>query len=228
MTFSRRGWTMSYVALAAADTWLSGSAASAHRWRNVTKPSLMPSLSASLVTALGTHSSPLRKSTLVAQGFGWAGDVALLRNGDTAFLVGAGSFAVGHLAYITGFHRLRRPWTGLGDEKAPILVAALWAVSAPVVATAAAARQPSLGVAVATYSALLATTLVSATRLSDDLPPEVRRLAVGGAALFLVSDTILGARLFLLEDPPAFMERLVMASYAVAQLLLSEAATRTG
>jgi len=227
MMRARARWTTAYVALAAADTWLAGSRSpGAREWRHVTKAALMPALAASLVATPGSQGSPLRRTTLLAQACGWGGDVALLHEGDPAFFAGAGSFAVGHAAYITGFHRLRRPGVGSSAERAPWLVAAFWGASMPVVAAAAARKDPALGVAVAAYSALLATTLVTATRLSDELPAEVRRLAVAGAALFLASDTILGARMFLLHEPPPLVERLVMATYAGAQLLLSEAAAR--
>ena len=188
----------------------------------------MPALAGSLLAADGSRTSPLRRTTLLAQVFGWGGDVALLSQGEAAFFAGAGSFAAGHAAYISGFHRLRRPWARLGDESAPALVAAVWAASVPIVAIGAARQRPGLGVAVTAYSALLATTLMAATRLSDEVPPDVRLLAVGGGALFLASDALLGARMFLLEDPPPSMERLVMATYAAAQLMLSEAAARAG
>ena len=72
----------------------------AHRARFVTKPLLMPTLAASLVTNAKAEDSPLRASTLVAQAGGWGGDVALLGEGTIPFLAGTGSFAVGHAAYL--------------------------------------------------------------------------------------------------------------------------------
>ncbi|MGD9957966.1 lysoplasmalogenase [Nocardioides sp.] len=225
MQHTSRALTAAYVGVAAADTWLSGmSTPRSHRLRRLTKPALMPLLTASLLTSAPERPSPLRRTTLLAQAFGWGGDVALLRDGEAAFFAGAGSFAVGHGAYITGFHRLRRTRRALREERGVMLVAGIWAASTPAVALAAARKDPKLAIAVVAYSATLTTTLVSAIRLGPAVRADSRRLAMAGAALFLLSDAILGARMFLIEDPPPGMERLVMATYTAAQLLLSEAA----
>ncbi len=88
----------------------------------------------------------------------------------------------------------------------------------------AARTAPVLGPAVAAYSALLTT--MTATALHADLPPPARRLTAAGAVLFLVSDTLLGARQFLVEDSPQRLETVVMATYTAAQLLLAEGAAR--
>ena len=67
---------------------------------------------------------------------------------------------------------------------------------------------------------------MTATALHADLPPQARRLTAAGAVLFLVSDTLLGARQFLVEDSPQRLETVVMATYTTAQLLLAEGAAR--
>lgn len=220
---------MAYVALAAADTWLSGSAApAARRARLVTKPLLMPALAGSLVTSDRAKGSPLRWPTLAAQGFGWGGDVALLGEGDRAFLAGTGSFALGHAAYIVGFHHNRSRDSRIVAEPVPRALAATWAVTAPVLAWGAARKDPRLGAAVAGYSAILTTMVATASQLDTGVPTGARRLAAVGAGLFMVSDTILGGRMFLLRNPPEKLERVVMATYTTAQLLLSEAAARAG
>ena len=90
---------LAYVGLAAVDTWLSGiTDRRAHRARFVTKPLLMPTLTASLLTNPRAADSPLRASTVAAQLGGWGGDVALLGEGTKPFLAGTGSFALGHAA----------------------------------------------------------------------------------------------------------------------------------
>jgi hypothetical protein len=42
--------------------------------------------------------------------------------------------------------------------------------------------------------------------------------------LFLASDAVLGTRRFLLRDAPPWTERVVMATYTAAQLLLRQGA----
>lgn len=217
---------LAYAGLAALDTWLSGRAGStAHRARWVTKPLLMPTLSASLITDERSRLSPLRNNTVIAQAGGWGGDVALLGSGTRPFLTGVGSFAVGHLAYLTGFLR-NRGTTALSQGTGARAVAGTWAASAPVLALLAARRQRELGLPVLGYATLLAATVASATNLDPALTTASRRLTAAGAGLFMLSDTVLAIGKFAMVDPPPALERVVMATYTGAQLLLSEGAAR--
>ena len=189
----------------------------------VTKPLLMPTLAASLATDADARRSPVLATTLTAQAFGWGGDVGLLGEGTKPFILGASSFGVGHLAYITGFRRLRRDRPLLGSPTSrAVLVAG--AAMGPVVGRAAARKDHSLGVAIPAYSAVLTTMAAHAGNLHPGQPRRARALTLAGALSFLVSDSILGARKFLVTDPPAWMERAVMATYTAGQLLLSEGA----
>jgi uncharacterized membrane protein YhhN len=211
-----------YVTLAASDAWLAGTGGRwAQRARVVTKPLLMPTLAGSL---LGSPVTPQRTSTLVAQAFGWGGDVALLRHGTLPFAVGTGSFGIGHVAYVAGFLRRRDTSTSLLRQPTTRALGLVWLVSAPVMAVGASRTDRVLGPAVAAYSGLL--TAMAATALHLDGPPAARRLTGAGALLFLASDTLLGARKFLMTDPPERLESVVMATYTAAQLLLAEGAAR--
>ena len=73
---------------------------------------------------------------------------------------------------------------------------------------------------------MLATMVVAATHLDPTLSPASRRLTAAGAGMFMLSDTLLGIRKFVLADPPAGLETAVMATYTTAQFLLSEGAAR--
>jgi uncharacterized membrane protein YhhN len=216
---------LAFFGLAAADTWLSGSADHRlHKARVLTKPLLMPTLMASFITDPRSANSPLRASTLVAQAGGWAGDLFLMGDGSSAFLKGSGSFAVGHAAYISGFlaNRSKTPRPG------PKAIGALWAVSAPGMVFGAGRLDKRLAPAIAGYSGMLAGTVAAATQLDPALPKSARRATIAGAALFMLSDSILGTRKFLLKNPPPRLESAVMASYTAAQFLLSEGAARAG
>lgn len=193
--------------------------------RVVTKPLLMPTLAASLATNPNARPSPVRATTLTAQAFGWGGDVGLLGEGTRPFIVGASSFGVGHLAYIAGFRRLRRDRSLLSSPTSRgVLLAG--AAMGPLVGLAAAKKERSLGVAVPTYSAVLTTMAAHAGNLDPSQPRLARTLTLAGALSFLASDSILGARKFLVNEPPPWMERVVMATYTTGQLLLSEGAAR--
>lgn len=214
---------IAYVAIAAADTWLSGSAnPRAHQARALTKPLLMPTLAASLITDPKAADSPLRTSTLAAQAGGWGGDLALMGDGPQNFVVGSSSFAVGHAAYISGFLANRAQ----PGRRGPKAVYALWAATSPGVAFGAFRQDKRLGPTIFGYSAMLASTVASATQLDPALGKSARRATIVGAGLFMLSDSILGARKFLLKNPPHRMESAVMATYTAAQFMLNEGAAR--
>lgn len=216
---------LAYGALAAADTLLAGSGRPwAHRARTVTKPLLMPVLAASLATDTRAAGSPLRATTLAAEAAGWGGDVLLLGEGPGRFAAGAGCFGVGHLAYLHGLHRLRDRRTTPWRSPAVRALAGVWAGTAPVVAVAAGRRERALGPTVLGYSGLLTTMVASASRLADDVPRRARLLTATGAGLFLLSDSVLGARTFLLRVPSPTVESVVMATYTAGQYLISRGA----
>lgn len=154
--------------------------------------------------------------------------MALLGAGTPAFVTGTGSFGLAHVAYLAGF--LSRADTSRPLLARPATQALLgtWSVSTPVLARGAARTAPVLGFAVGGYATLLTATAANALRLDTTVPVAARRLTAAGALLFLVSDTMLGLRKFVLADPPPALETAVMATYTAAQLLLSEGALRAG
>lgn len=228
LTTSRK-LTLAYLTLAAADAWLAGST---HRYagraRLVTKPALMPVLNASLATDPGAASSPLRVTTTLAQLGGWGGDVLLLKHDTFAFAAGAGSFGIGHAAYICGFHRQRDRSGALAATPSGRLAAGLFLAGGPAMAIGAARQEKALGPAVLGYTALLSTMLAHASHLDPALPKRARRLTLAGAALFTISDTLLGAHKFLWKNAPERTEAVVMATYTLGQLLLSKGAAAAG
>jgi len=216
---------LAYLGIAAADTWLSGSADHRlHKARVLTKPLLMPTLMASLITDPKAANSPLRTSTLVAQAGGWGGDLALMGDDPANFVAGSGSFAVGHAAYISGFLANRSK----SARRGPKAIAGLWAATGPAMAFNASRQDKRLGPTIAGYSAILASMVAAATQLDPAMPKSARRLTLLGAATFMASDSILGTRKFLLKNPPPRLESAVMATYTGAQFLLSEGAARAG
>ena len=156
---------------------------------------------------------------------GWGGDVALLGEGTKPFLAGTGSFALGHAAYLTGFLRQHGD-SSVRHATGPRAVAGSWALTAPVMAAMARRRNRELGGPVLGYATMLAAMAAAANYLDTDLPPAARRLTAAGAGLFMLSDTLLGFRKFVLSDPPPALETGVMATYTAAQFLLSEGAAQ--
>ena len=213
---------LAYAAVAVVDTWLAGGPERTGT-RRLTKPLLMPLLAASLATDPRAATLPLRAPALAAQLAAWGGDVALMRRGTTPFLAGMASFATGHLAYLAGLHRVRAA-TPLWQAPGLRASAVVWGLTAPPLAYAASRRERELGLPVLAYAALLAVLAGATTHLDDGLPASARRLLAAGGWTFLTSDSLLALRSFVLEDPPPILDAAVMATYTLAQLLLSEGA----
>jgi uncharacterized membrane protein YhhN len=225
MTQRSRALKVGFLALAAVDTYLSGSSSPrAHAARRVTKPLLMPVLAASALTDPRAARTPVSKSTTVAQVAGWGGDVLLLGHGTEAFAAGAGSFGIGHIAYISGFRRLRRRNRRLADSPVARSAATLTMTVGPVVARGAAREEPVLAPAVVGYMSLLASMWAHAGNMDPARPKRGRALTLAGATLFTASDTMLGIRKFVWKDAPDRLESAVMATYTLGQFLLSEGA----
>ncbi|SDL85512.1 Uncharacterized membrane protein YhhN [Lentzea albidocapillata subsp. violacea] len=169
--------------------------------RPVTKTALMP--------ALAVASPPRDPGMAVGLAGSWLGDVALLGDSDRAFRTGLFSFLVAHVGYTAALARRSSP----GSRKAvmPIVVAS--AAGAAVFARAAG----PLGKPVGLYALTLGTMVAAASTARG---AGARRVLVG-AALFAVSDALLGASRFVLGERAARVASAgVMPTYAAAQWLL--------
>jgi uncharacterized membrane protein YhhN len=230
-------WTPSlapvgYAALAAVDTALAASSSPGRRrFRMVTKPLLMPALGTAFVGSLARHDAGgggvLAGGTVAAQALSGVGDLALLGEGERAFLAGLGSFLGAHVAYTTAFSSAGRPLRdrdGLGGVAGAALV--LVAV-APGMARAAGRRSARLRAPVAAYAGALCSMVAASTRLDPEIPVLARRAVASGTVLFLVSDTILAARTFLLPQPAhRAADAVVMATYTLGQGLIAAGVAR--
>lgn len=205
--------------LALADAALAAAPPRLQRARVLTKPLLMPAL---LTRSLPP--APGDRTVATAQGLSWGGDLALLGKGRTSFLAGVGMFLGAHVAYISAF-RTR--------SSAPVLASpgrrrflAFGGLAAGAMTLAAARRDRVLAAPVAIYCGALATMVAAAAAIDED---RGRDRVLGGAALFLVSDTALGVRSFLVgEESPAAapLEAAVMATYAAAQWCIADGMRR--
>ncbi|MFF6901988.1 lysoplasmalogenase [Streptomyces hydrogenans] len=166
----------------------------------VAKPLLMPLLAA----YAATRGAP--RLLIAALLFGWGGDVFLLFDADWAFLVGMGSFALGHVCYLTLFGR-RRTSPALGALYAVALVGTVVALWSDLPA--------DLRIPVAGYSLLLAAMAYRASALGV--------LAGTGGALFLLSDTLIATGIADWPQLPA-PDFWVMLTYIAAQYLLTAGA----
>lgn len=215
-----------YATLAAADTALAASdSPTTRRFRLVTKPLLMPALGAAFATALAGrglhHGGLLRGGTVAAQALSGLGDIALLGTTRPAFLAGLGSFLGAQVSYTSAFLSAGTPLSDRRSVRGTAAAVLVFATLGPTASAFARRRDETLTLPVLVYAGALTATLGSATRLDRTIPRRARRRVVVGSALFLVSDTLLAGRLFLLDDADARLEAVVMATYTTAQGLIA-------
>ncbi|WSF37381.1 lysoplasmalogenase [Streptomyces sp. NBC_01351] len=189
---------MGFAAATAVD--LGSLLADWHLGHVIAKPLLMPLLVAYVVT----RGAP--RLLVAALLFGWGGDLALLFDAEPAFLVGMGSFAVGHVCYLVLFgKRAANPLLGGAYALALVgTVAMLWAD-----------LPADLRVPVAGYSLLLTAMAYRSSALGP-------RAGIGGA-LFLLSDTLIATGVAEWPQLPR-PDFWIMATYIAAQYLLATGA----
>ncbi|MGW6061029.1 lysoplasmalogenase [Streptomyces sp. NPDC055189] len=166
------------------------------------KPLLMPLLAAYVVAVKGPR---LLTAALL---FGWGGDTLLLLDADPAFLAGMGSFAAGHVCYLTLFKRHgTAPARGGGWLVAAYATALICTVVLLWPDLPADMRGPVAG-----YSLLLTAMAFGATRLG--------LTAAAGGALFLLSDTLIATGIAEWPQAPR-PDFWIMLTYIAAQFLLA-------
>lgn len=185
---------------------VAGAVADRHRWQQVAKPLIAPSLMAGIArtdrvdAALGIGG--LAAATV--------GDCYLLEPDDDRRLTrGAGWFAVMQVGYaLRWWRRGARPTAFAAIPRVVAWIGALLLMRA---------RAPKIAAPLAGYGL----TLAAATTLASDpkLPPAPRL----GALLFTVSDGAILVRRLLLRDERArrLAEGFILATYAGAQYLLT-------
>jgi uncharacterized membrane protein YhhN len=170
-----------------------------------------PAATLALLAVLGWPASAA--GWLVAAGVvaSLAGDVALLRRSDRAFLAGLASFLVAHVLYVVAFLGVATlsPWTwgaGVGVLAAiGLLLPAIW----PGVA-------PRLRLPVCCYAAAIGAMVVSAASTQGGRLGGAAWFAAAGATLFFVADSSLALNRF--RRPIPHEAVLTMGVYWLGQL----------
>lgn len=228
--------TAAYVALAAVDTALAGSrSATRRRLRLITKPLLMPALGTAFASALADlpaddtarpRGGVLRGGTVAAQALSGVGDIALLGKSEPAFLGGLSSFFGAHVAYTAAFGSAGRRLDDASHLEGVGAAAGFATLVGPAVAWAAGRRSPKLRRPVAAYATIISTMFAASTRLDPSIPEDARRTIVAGTGLFVLSDSVIAARKFLLRNPTPTSDAVVMATYTAGQGLIAAGVVR--
>jgi uncharacterized membrane protein YhhN len=178
--------------------------------RQVTKTLATVAL-VTIAAVVGDIDGDARAALVVAVLLCLAGDVFLLRDDDTSFLAGLGSFALGHGAYVVTALMVGVSWPRLAAAL-PLLVVVLafQAVTRMVPGARRHGGTPMM-VAVGCYSAIISAMVVTATGTSS-------WVAAAGAMLFATSDSIIGYNRFV--KPVRQADLPIMVTYHAGQALL--------
>lgn len=199
-----RAWWLGFLGVSAVH--LVGQLAGSGVVQTVSKPLLMPALIAWAVTAL--QPSRLRTLLLVALGWSWLGDLGLMPDGETWFLLGLGAFLVAQLSYAAAFWPFRttsvlaRPVTALPYAVVLVgLLGVLWG------------DLGQLRIPVTVYATVIVGMAVLATGLN--------RATAIGAGLFVASDALIALNTLTGTLSLPAHGFWVMATYLAAQALLA-------
>ena len=184
----------------------------ARRWQAYVFKPLATLLVVALALSLPAASPAYRWAVVAGLAFSTAGDIFLMLPRER-FVAGLLSFLVAHLFYIFAFT------IGVPLPAAPLLWLPFLAAGGGVVAVVWAGVPPGLRGAVIAYVLVIAAMAGQATGRWQVLGGEPALAAALGAALFVVSDSILAINRF---RAPFRAERvLTLGSYWIAQLLIA-------
>lgn len=175
----------------------------------VAKPLTLAALIAVALTG-GAAEHPVGRWLLLGLVLSLAGDIFLLGAAKTTFLAGLVSFLLGHLAYVVAFVSLRLAEPAWGLVGLLLVIGALPFI-ARIIPGAHRYGGAGFAVAVTAYTLVIAAMVLTAWMTG-------RWVAGIGAGLFMVSDTVLAANLFLRRH--RFGDLTVMVTYHLGQLLI--------
>ncbi|GGE88281.1 lysoplasmalogenase [Mycetocola zhadangensis] len=171
-----------------------------------TKPLLMPTLAIAVIVVGGLRSGGRGYLLMIALLFSTVGDIALLGEGNTLFLIGLGAFLVAHIVYIAIF-------VGPTGRGWPRWWSAIFVVWFGILMAALVPHLDELLLPVVGYGVVIATMAIVSTRCA----PRVML----GALLFLMSDSILALNLFVPNLEMWQPDLLIMFTYLAGQGLIA-------
>ncbi|MDW3195387.1 MAG: lysoplasmalogenase [Cytophagales bacterium] len=174
---------------------------------------LMPLLIAYVYEAAKKNVTLLVLLLCAALIFSWGGDVALLYEGDTYFLLGMGSFLIAQLIYAYLFKKsiqLKIHWKWW--YIAPVLLLTIGFLS-QVLPKAGAFQIP-----IAVYALAISVMAIAAIARHGKVGEKSFKLVVAGAIIFVISDCTIAWNKFVM--PFELADAFVMLTYTTAQLLI--------
>lgn len=188
-----------------------------HSWTGTA----VKTLSVALLALAGMAGMAGQAPGLIVAGLalGSAGDFALSRPGTRAFLAGMAAFALGHLAYVVAFAGRSLELGGLAFGPGRVALLGLLVVLLISTEFWLAPRTGALRWPVRGYALIIGAMAAAVILLPENGGDRVLQ---AGAALFLLSDTLLAIRLFIARGEPAKyrLGHAVWATYWLGQMLI--------
>jgi uncharacterized membrane protein YhhN len=188
----------------------------------VFKPLIIIWLMAWFVLQLRNVQNSLKKWIILALFFSWLGDVLLMfhQEDQLFFLLGLSSFLVAHVFYILFFHFVRMKEMVKSRWYLLLIVAVYYAVIIAILS-------PHLGdmkLPVRIYAVVISFMFLLAMHMVFIKNKTTGLLMMTGALLFVISDSLLAINKF--YQPFEMAGFFVMSTYGLAQLFITEGATR--
>ena len=190
--------------------------------RYITKPLLMPLLIFLFISLTTGVTSFLKKCIILALLFSWAGDVLLMfesTNGNF-FIFGLAAFLIAHIFYILFYEGIIRR-EGLRKNYWWLIPVIIYYIALIYILS------PNLGDMVwpvRIYGIVICYMLIQALQAGRIKDLGAATLMIGGAVLFISSDSILAINKF--YEPFEFAGIAIMLTYGIAQLLITLGALR--
>jgi len=217
---NKRFWIILYLLVLAADLFAVYN--SNETLRYITKPLLMPLLIVLFIFETKDLASSLKKWIILALAFSWTGDVLLMfesMNGNF-FIFGLVAFLLAHIFYILYFENVIRK-EGLNKNYWWFLPVIIYYVSLIYILS------PHLGdmkLPVRIYGIVISYMLIQALQAGRIKDLSAATLMIGGAILFITSDSILAINKF--YESFEYAGIAIMLTYGIAQALITIGAVR--
>lgn len=192
----------------------------------VSKALLMPLLVTQLFLAKRNTEEKAWRLVLAGLLASWLGDLFLLKGAEPSiFIAGLLSFLTAHVLYILYYRRYKPSLDQTWFWKHPVIS---FLVAGYGIAYYAFLLEKlgTMVIPVAIYCMVITIMLLQALACQETVAPSVYRLFVWGAALFVLSDSILAFNKFYM--PLEWAGVAIMATYGFAQLLITNGAMANG
>ena len=218
---NKKAWIAVYFAALAVDLFAIYSGNETNRY--FSKSVLMPVLIGFFIFSTKGFSSPLKKWIILALTFSWAGDVLLVfeQYDELFFIAGLVAFLCAHIWYIVFFNWITR-FHGIRIKFLVSAIGILYYFLFMYVLKPSSLG--SLEWPVRIYGAVLLIMFIAALHMAYIRRPASALLAITGASLFVISDSLLAINKFYKQFEYAGYA--VMITYGLAQLLITRSAVR--